>query len=412
MVQLNKIDNRSNKELYIFPYGLDDLIVFISCLKVYKERNPEKIIHLAVLSPYQPAFNTTSYMNEYLDACTDIIEKYHLLSNVWVKEKDVIALNVGAIQQQVSYIRKFIKYDKVPLIQYKDTVVKNDYRFNNYFFFLTRLQIQHEKPVYYLPDTSSKKDNVNRFLQNNDIVGEYILVQLQGRNERKTIDKLIFDEVINKYSKDDLKKYKIIEINTSIIDGATRLISEDMNVLTLIELVRNSKHVICNISLLFCLAGILNKNTICFYTPNDVPINKDLIFDFKENLTLFAPTKEKEEYENLIKILPFKNGKDKFLLDAEVPIEEINNYNEKFKLGNFTKYDHKKIKEYVYKIEKKETFEKPVLWQQSDILAMEFGIRSRKIKFQALSGFHALEAYRQLKIDVAPVKVTNIFYNS
>jgi ADP-heptose:LPS heptosyltransferase len=412
MVEEIKILKKDTIDLFIFPYGIDDFLVFTSVLKKYKEDNPNNKIFLLVSYHQQPAFVNNSYIKE-LALCYNFIDFVQEMKEVVIIKDNRLIIDKKRIEWYVKYYSRFVKFNKKYNIEINARIKRDDYRFNIYFQYLTTLGYNHHKPVYILPEPTEKaKKGSELWLKNNNIreKDKIAVLQLSSRFPNKNVDKKLFDVVSEKYN---LKNYKIIEMNSSIIEGSLKLSPEEVSNITTIEIIKKADIIVSNVSYAYQIGGILNKKTVAIVNPEAPPIIRDYNFNFDtENIVYFAQDKTLQEWELIKAEVPFVGENNKYENIEEVKLEEINIYNPRMSIGRLPKIvieEKEKIKKEIAEGKK---ILPPLIWYKQDIDLFHCGGNKEEniiIKYQALEGISTLLAYKELDYKTIPVKITNIY---
>lgn len=412
MIDHIKIDSSDNKELYAFPYGIDDFIVFASALKKYKDKNPDKKIYLLVLSPSQPAFQTQSFIKE-LALEYDYIDDVYEMENIIIEKNNRLAVDKKKIDRYIKIYSQYIKFDKIRIIEFDPMIKKDDYRFNTYFQSSTLLGLEHSMPKYILPSSVHKREGALNWLKDHGInEGEqYCVVQLKSRFANKTVKFELYKKVFDQFN---LGNLKIVEMNGNLVPQSVNLKPEDVTNLTTIEIIKGAQLIVGNVSYAYQIGGILNKKTAAIINPQTPPIIRDFNFNFSaKNIIFLALDGTIVEWENMRNNVPFVQGNKAEEKEVEIKLKEINFYNpknQKFKLPRLVLAQKDKLKE---KLKNNEAVDPPVVWYQSDEKCLRFGGyevgKDHGIKYQALGGLPLLLAYEDLKYDKVKVKVTNVY---
>lgn len=405
-----KIDNRENKELFIFPYGLDDLLVFASCLKRYKDKNPDKLLFLYVLAPAQPGFKSLSFMKE-LAMEYDFIEDVFELDNVVVNKKNNIQVDKKAIENQVKNINRYYRFSKVETIELATQIKRDDYRYNCYFQFCTLLKLDHDMPEYSLPKVELGCANLWKKDHGIKKTDKYIVVQLSSKFESKKADRKLYDLILEKIKIPDT--VKIIEVGPQEIEGSILISPEDVRTTTLIDIINGASMTICNNSLVYAISGILDKKTYCIVNPASAPLIRDYIYNYSTgNIMYLAVDKTLEEWEQIRKVCPFILGNPAFKREITADFSSVNLYNPTQKIKRLNRSIFAKRDEMMKKIKAGEEITRPVLWYAVDEGSLSSGGHQSgnlNIKLQLLDGLPTALAYKELGHDSFPATVTNIF---
>jgi hypothetical protein len=409
MIAKFKINNDKEKELFVFPYGLDDFIIFLCCLKQYKEKNKNKKLHVAVLAPHQEGFTQPSFLKEFGKECK-FIEEIYELHNVVTNEKKV-QVDKKALQANVQMIDKFNNFSKIEVIELAAKINKDDYRYNIYFQFCTLLGLPHEKPIYSLPKVekgASKQWKRDFGILNED---KYIVVQLKSKFPIKDANIELFNLVKSKINMDE--SLKIIEVGKKVLDNSVLVDPEEVKTTTLIDIIRDAEFVICNNSLVYTLSCILGKKTYCIMNPASANIIRDYVFkNKKDDIVLLATDETLADWERIKASCPFIFDNEPFTRNAYVNLSSINFYNPNEKKNRLSKKILKERDECIKLIEKGVELDKPLIWYKQDAGCLNAGNYKNddaSISLQALDGIPQLLAYEAKGIEKINVNVTNIF---
>ena len=412
MIESIKIRQSDKIDLFAFPYGIDDFIVFASVLKKYKEKNTDKKIFLLVLAPSQPAHQQKSYIKELAEQYDYVDEVYEMEHIVLIKNNKLM-IDKKRIEHYVKVYSNYVNFDKKFIVELNAMIKRDDYRYNLYFQISTVLGLRHEKPEYFLPKPSEKnKKGASLWLRDHGIKKneKFVIAQVKTRLNIKDVDLKLFDKALEQAK---MKNARIVEMNGSSIKGSANLSPDEVSNLTAIEIVKKSEAIIGNTSFAYQLGGFLNKKTIVIINPNSIPLIRDFNFNFSpENIVFLATDDTLQEWNMIRATVPFVGKNDPKTIEAEVELKSINFYNvkqQKYKVTRSILMEKDKVKK---AIEAGDGVEPPLLWNMIDYNMLKSGEikeTNTDIKYQALEGLPVLLAYEELGVSTIKALVTNIY---